>query len=247
MVGRELDMDLVLIRRLDLVAVRVIERDVDRDRVGQGLALRNDGQREGARFFLGEIGDAHGRAGGEDALADGRADRDLILGLVFKALRRHFDRGFFRRLCFAARILRADGQHALDNRRAVHALARLGEPAEECLTLDLRRFGQLADRRARQNGQCDKNVAVLVNEFYGDIEFKAGSRRFDRIRRGFRFDRLLGTCRGFRFNRLLGICRGLRICRLRRLCRGFGFDRGLRRRGDDRDLRLCGYNRGLRI
>ena len=136
--------DLVLVLRLDLVAVRIIERDVDRNRVDRLAA--DCLLRKFERFCVADAGQHHLRAGGEDACRSGRVHAHAVRSGTVEGLRRHFGLRHF-----VARILRLDAHDALDQRGRIHGRTVIGIPADERTTFDRGRFGQLADRRSRQN------------------------------------------------------------------------------------------------
>ena len=207
--------DLVLILRLDLIAVRIIERDVDRDRIDRLAA--DCLLREFKRFFVADAGQHHLRAGGEDACRRGCEDAHAVRSGTVEGLRGHFGLRHF-----VALILRADAHEALDQRGRIDVRAVLGIPADERAAFDNGRFGQLADRRSCQNRLYDKNVAVLVDEGYREIDFKSrivgGFRRICGLFRLFRVFRRLGLGRFFR-RRLCGLVRVFRFSRDRRVDR----------------------------
>ena len=223
----DVDMDLVLILRLNLFAVGVIERNIDRDCIDDVAARSLLGKLH--RSIRVHIGNAHRRAGGEDALGHGCIDADLLMRGSREGLRRHFDLGDV-----VAVVSCDDAHHAFDDRRRIDVLSELGIPADERTTFNRGRFGQLADRRAGQNRHYDKDFAVLVDECYGNIKLEV--RSVARIVRALRIRGIRGILRVFRILRVLRICGLVRILRLRglvRILRLRGLFRGFRLR------RLC--------
>ena len=210
--------------RLDPVARRVDERDVDRKRAGEHAAFSDGLQREGFRGAAVDRGHAHSRIRREDARVDARLDGDAVRRDADEVLRRHLFRNRFI-------VTRVQAERRVYDRVRLDAIAVLGVPADERLALDRRRGRKLADRAARQNRQPGEEVSFFVQENNGvfncQIRLVAG---LDRLA-GIRIDRRDRLIRVLGIDRIDGLDRIDwldRIVRLRRFGRRLGSDGKIR-------------------
>ena len=216
------EVDAVLARLTDIVVARGIPSAVavgDLELVACGEVYRRDhvlarGRRVIVEFIARVVGRPAVDGAGEIVITGIRRLR--VLTAVFGLVRRDL----------VAFVLRLDMHHAVDDRRRIDVLSELGIPADERAAFNLGRFGQLADRRSRQNRLTDKNAAVLVHEGHGEVNIELGALGY------------LGI------HGLAGLVRSLRFSRFRRLG---GLFRIFRLRGVFRIFRLRGLVRIHRI